>query len=975
MTAPFRTETGGQVDRSRPVRFAFDGRSYEGVQGDTLASALLANGVRIVGRSFKLHRPRGLVGAGVEECNALVQIGERGRSTANLRATEVELFEGLRARAVNCFPSAAFDLGGVNGLLAPFLRAGFYYKTFMLPHWRIYEEPIRHAAGLGRAADAPDPDRYETAYLHCDVLVVGSGPAGLAAALAAGAGGARVVLVEQDFQFGGSAVWGGGYVDGLSSHAWAKAALDVLSTRPETRLMARTCAFGLYDHGAAGLIERLGAFDGDGVRERLWQVRAGRIIVAAGAIERPLVFPGNDRPGVMLAEAALCYLRRFGVLPGRRPSLFTNNDGAYRTARALADAGLRPVMIDARPEPSAAAKAFIQAGGRLVQGGLVTSTRGDPALRFIEAATPDRVRRLVEADCLLMSGGYSPTVHLFKHAGGALRWDDGLSAMLPAGPHDGVEAVGAAAGRFDYAELVRDAYDIGGRAAETLGYPGSGSAPVAAGDPAPTPWPLWRVAGRDKAFVDLQHDVTASDVEQAANENYASVEHLKRYTTLGMAPDQGKTSNVNALALLSQATGRAIEKVGVTGYRPPFTPVTFAAFQGSQRDALFRPIRRTPLHDRGLALGARFEEYGGWMRAAYFSPDGAPEPVAIRREALAVREAAGIFDSSTLGKIEVAGPDAAEFLDLVYATGVSTLKPGRVRYGLMLSETGVVMDDGVCARLAEDRFLVGTTSGGAERIAAWMEEWLQCEWRGLRVVVAPVTTVWAVITLTGPKAREILQAAGVDVDVSADAFKHMCVRDAQVAGVPARLFRVSFTGEVSFEINVPADRAEPVWDALMQVGAPLGLKPVGIEAWMVLRTEKGFLHVGVDTDGVTNAVDAGFVKSVERPVDFIGKRSMLRANDLRSDRLQFVGLEPLDGKAPPVGAHLRRPGGPRQSEGFVTSSADSPTLGRGVALGLLKGGRDRMGEELELTGDGVAPGRVRVARPGWYDPKGERLNG
>ena len=975
---PFRAPAGGLVDRARPLSFSFDGRWYEGFAGDTLASALVANGVRLSGRSFKYHRPRGLIGAGVEESNVLVTVGSGARTTTNLRATEVELQDGLEARPVNCWPSLAFDVAAVNNLFSRFLAAGFYYKTFMWPHWHWFEGPIRRAAGLGRPSTEPDPDRYEVRFAHCDVLVIGGGPAGLAAAQAAAGPGVRVILAEQESRFGGSLNWRAAQIEGVSGAVWAQSVVSDLARRPGVRLLTRTTAIGYYDHNSLVLLERPAATDDARAqaRERLWQVRAKRVVLACGALERPLVFPGNDRPGVMLASAAHRFAGQYGARSGDRVAVFTNNDVGHEAAWAVADAGAQLVaVIDSRTTPDAGAVARFEAKGvKVFTGGRVIATRGGTAISAIRVR--DKSGRTIDVRCdsLLMSGGWNPTVHLFSQSGGQLAWDEARGLFRPDRSVQACASAGAGNGVLSLAGALSEGARAGTAAEIAAGKtPNRVEPPSSPHDEEPQIEPLWRVDAPGKAFVDFQNDVTADDIALAARENFVSVEHLKRYTTLGMAPDQGKTSNVNALAIMGELTGRSPAQVGTTRYRPPFTPTSLAAYSGRLRGELFRPLKRTPLQAWHESLGGAFEDYGGWARPAAYPRAGEDLEAAVRRETLAVRRACGLFDASPLGKIEVTGPDAAAFLDLIYANTMSTLAPGKVRYGLMLNELGVIIDDGVCARLGLDTFLVGTTSGGVDRMAAAMEEWLQCEWTHLRVLIAPVTTDWAVINLAGPNASKVLDEAGCSFDPSPSAFPHMTFRLGEVAKIPARVFRVSFSGEVSYEINVPSDQAPQAWDALFAAGGPYGLEPFGVESLMRLRVEKGFLHVGSDTDGTTLPADVGWTKVVDRKVDFIGKRSLLWAHARSPDRLQFVGLEPLDRDfSPKVGAHLRPLDGGRPTVGFVTSAGYSPTLERGVALGLLEGGRARMGEELELAGAGR---RVRVVAPAAYDPEGARLNG
>ena len=834
----FRLPSGGRIDRSRPLSFRFEGRSYTGYAGDTLASALLANGVRLVGRSFKYHRPRGIMGFGPEESNALMQLGTGARTAPNLRATEIRLHEGLEARAVNCWPNVRFDIGGLNNLMSRFLAAGFYYKTFMWPHWHVYEGVIRRAAGLGKAPTAPDPDRYETRYAHCDVLVVGSGPAGLAAARSAAASGARVILAEQDHHLGGSLRWDGGEIDGVTADRWADATIEALRGHGDVRLMTDTTVTGYFDHNALTMIEAVSGDDPAAPahlpRYRQWQVRAGQVILATGAIERPLVFPGNDRPGVMLAEAVRHYLARYGVRAGDRMALFANNDDAYRTAVAFhAAGGTVAAVVDSRAVVDAVVAARVETLGiTLLRGSAVVGTRGAKALAAARIRTADGAITTVACDLLAMSGGSNPAVHLFSQSGGRLRFDEEIAAFRPGQSVQGERSVGAAAGMRTLGEALASGHEAGR---------GELVAPRATqADAAGAVTACWQVDAPGKAFVDMQNDVSAADIGLAARESYRSVEHLKRYTTLGMASDQGKTSNVNALAIMASLTGQGIEATGTTRFRFPFVPVALGAFAGRGHGELLRPLRRLALHDRHVALGAIMEDYG-WLRPSAYPRRDENRFEAEQREARAVREGVGIFDGSPLGKIEVRGPDAARLLDFVYASTMSTLKVGKVRYGLMLNELGVVIDDGVCARLGEDHFLVGASSAGADRIAAWLEEWLQCEFVDYDVLVAPVTTSWSVVTLTGPRARTLLAEAGTSFALEAEAFPHMSFQTGTVAGVEARVMRVSYTGETSYEINVPNGRAAELWDLLMRLGEGHGLTPIGIDAWNLLRLEKGYL--------------------------------------------------------------------------------------------------------------------------------------
>jgi len=954
MTA-FRLPQGGAIDRTRTLTFRWGGRRLIGHPGDTLASALLANGVSLVGRSFKYHRPRGLLGAGLEEPNAIVQLGEGATTVPNRKATEIELYDGLTARAVNAWPSPRFDLLAINSLFKRFIPAAFYYKTFRWPDWHLFEPAIRRAAGLGRAPAEADPDRYAQRFEHADLVVVGGGLHGLAAASAAADAGRRVLLVECDARLGG-AIFGR---DAAALRARADAMAAALAAHPNVRLLTRTIAVGFHDHGLLSLVERLTDHlpeaERRGPRQRLWKVRATDVVLATGAIERPLVFAGNDRPGVMLASAAGVFLERHAVAPGRRVVLATNNSRAWDAALALARAGVCvEAILDARPDPEPELVAAAEAMGiRVAVATTVREAHGGHDLTGIRTTALDAAGaavgsgREIACDSLLVSGGWNPVVHLHSQAGGTLDWDERLQAFVPAAQPQACRSIGAAAG--DIALSLRPLWHV-------------------AVDPArPSP----------DAFVDFQNDVTAADVALAHREAFRSVEHLKRYTTLGMASDQGKTSNVNGLAIMGALLGRAPAEVGTTRFRPPYDPSTMGAYAGTRRGALLRPIRTLRAHEAHAALGARFEEYGPWLRPSCYPRPGESEEAAIQREAAVVRASAGLFDASPLGKIEVKGPDAAAFLDRVYVGTVSTLKPGRCRYGLMLNEHGIIFDDGVVARLADDHFLVGTTSGHVAAVRAHLEEWLQCEWPDLAVATEDVTQCWSVMNVAGPKARAILSRLETSIDLSAAAFPHLACRDGVLDGVPCRIQRVSFSGELSYEIAVPSRYGADLHARLMAAGADDAITPFGVEALMVLRTEKGFLHLGSDTDGMTHPQDVGFGGPVtSKASDFIGRRSCLRPDALRGDRRQFVGLESLSGALLPAGAHILAPGEapPAATQGWVTSSVSSPTLGRPHALAMIAAGRSRIGEEVLVWDvDGSHPARIVAACA--VDPDGVRMNG
>ncbi|NKC14627.1 MAG: sarcosine oxidase subunit alpha family protein [Gammaproteobacteria bacterium] len=993
-----RLSSGGLIDRSVPYSFSWNGSVLHGYRGDTLASALLANGEHLVGRSFKYHRPRGIVAAGADEPNAIVQVGLGARTIPNLRATQVELYDGLSARSVNCWPSLRFDIAAINSIWAGLLPAGFYYKTFMRPAglWRFYEGFIRKAAGLGTAPQAPDPDHYDHMHAHCDVLVIGAGASGLAAALGAARSGARVILADEQAIIGGGIYQERTAIDGFAAPQWAAQVLDELSGCANVRLLLRTTVTGLYrDHFAIALERRhdhLPPGSGHGPRQRQWRIRAKRMIIAAGALERPLVFSNNDRPGVMLAGAVSEYLARFAVCPGRQTVVFTNNDSAYAAALALHGAGCSVrAVVDVRESVySAAARAVRERGIEILNGHVVTDTGGTMRVREVKIMerTGDSVRRPVRiepCDLLAVSGGWNPAVHLHSHYGGKVSFDDTSHTFVPLPMAGGPVSVGAAAGGFALDECLRDAYATGSRAGGGCG--GSVPAfmltpPLAAAAPLEA---MWLVPGPTrpeelpKQFVDLQNDTSAADLKLAVREGYRSIEHVKRYTALGFGTDQGKLGNINGLGIVAEALKVAPATVGTTTFRPPYSPMTMGAVAGRHVGALLDPVRKTAMHEWHGAHGAQFENVGQWQRPWYYSKPGESMAQAVDRECLAVRRAAGMIDASTLGKIDVRGRDAAEFLDRIYTNGWKKLAVGRARYGIMLGEDGMVMDDGVCARLAEDRYFMTTTTGGAAHVLAWMERWRQTEWPDLEVFFTSVTDAWAIVAVAGPCARDVLGAVCQDIDLATRAFPFMSFREGTVAGVQARVFRVSFSGELAFEINVAADYGQKVWDAVFAAGEAYGITPYGTEAMHVLRAEKGFVIVGQDTDGSVTPGDLGMDWMVAKHKDFIGKRSLSRSDCLRTDRKQWVGLCTLDPEVVlPEGAQLvNEPFTrlPAPMVGHVTSSYRSATLGRAIALALVKGGRGRHGETIYAS---LADGRLVPARIGpavFYDPRGIRLHG
>ena len=955
---------GAFIERARTLPFTFNGTALEAFAGDTLASALLAHGVRIVGRSFKLHRPRGVWSCGAEEPSALVDVGGGARRTPNVRATLLPVAAGLSAVSVNCWPSVNFDLGALTGAFAGVLPAGFYYKTFKWPNWRLFEPAIRRMAGLGTAPRERDADRYEEVATAADVLVVGAGIAGLAAAVAAARGGARTFLLSAGTHLGGGLAW----------QADAQVhALEASAVQLGVRILRRTVAFGVYDHNLVCACESVSEEGGAALpagvlRERLWRIRARAVIAATGAFERPVLFPDNDRPGVMLAGAALKYAGAYGVACGRRAVILANSDSAYLVARHLTRAG---VKITALLESRAGARGEAPPGVPVLAAATITRVAGARGVRGCTVATAGR-RVQLECDCILSAGGYAPAVHLHSQAGGKLRWVPESAMFVPDGAAAGLTSVGACAGVFAREAALAHAEGVG-RALAHAEPPPAALTPVGAGSSA-----LHGVVrgARGKQFVDLQNDVCATDVALAARENFRSVEHLKRYTTTGMGTDQGKTSNVNALILMGEYTQRGPAEVGTTRFRPPFIPVTLGAIAGRRTGALYRPLRRLPAHEWHAAHGALFETFGDWSRPAAYPLPGESVEAAARREALGVRQRAGLLDGSPLGKLEVYGPDAARFLDLMYVGTLSTLAIGQARYGLLLNENGTVVDDGVVARLGPEHFWVNTTTAAAERTAAAFEEWLQCEYTDFKVLVTPVTSRWANVTVAGPRAWAWLATVGFDAALAPGAMPHMSLRESTLEGVPLRVLRASFSGELGYEVNLPAMHAPWLLTRLWARAGELGATLYGIEALQILRVEKGYLHIGTDTDGTTLPQDVGFARALERKsAAFVGRRSLLRPAARDPQRLQLVGLASLDARTVlPVGGHIAPAPPPTLTHGHVTSSCLSPELGVPVALAMLRGGATRIGEVVSVYHRGQCFAAQVVKLP-FVDPAGVRVHG
>lgn len=938
-----RLSRGGVIDRTKPLSFTFDGKSYQGFAGDTLASALLANNVKLVGRSFKYHRPRGVLSAGSEEPNALVELRAGAYREPNTRATVAELFDGLEARSQNRFPNLKYDFLSINSKLAPFFAAGFYYKTFMWPasFWeKIYEPMIRRAAGLGRNAGVPDPDIYEKSNVFCNVLVIGGGEAGIAAALEAGRTGARVILCDENPLLGGQALSEGKTVD--------TGALEAL---PNVTILTRTTVFGVYDGGTYGAIERLTDHrpSSSVPRQRYYKITAGRAVLASGAIERPLVFGNNDLPGVMLAGSVRAYINRYAVAPGRRAVVCLNNDDAAATIPALMQAGITIAgIIDNRPQSTALVRSL--AGAASVQvftGAVITRALGKREVSGAEILTCNGDRITLSCDFIAMSGGWNPALHLTSHLDGKPVWDEAIAAFIPGALPPDMTVIGAAGGEGINANIL----------------------------------PLWRPGKTsEKSFVDFQNDVTATDVVLAKQEGFIAVEHLKRYTTLGMATDQGKTANVNGLALMALATGKTIPETGTTRFRPPYTPVALGALAGTHRGKHFKPARLTPTHEWATAQDAVFIEAGLWLRAQYFPRDGEDWLAATMREVNTVRNAVGICDVTTLGKIDIQGPDAARFLEYVYTNSWTNLAIGRTRYGLMLREDGFVMDDGTCARLGETHFVMTTTTVNAAKVFQHMEFCHQVLWPELDVSFISVTDQWAQIAIAGPYARRVLEKiVDPNFDISNESFPYMAAASLTICGgTPARLFRISFSGELAYELAVPARFGNALASRLMAVGKDHNVAPYGTEALGVMRIEKGH-PAGPELNGQTTAHDLGMGKLLSKKKDFIGRALAARPVLTDPARPTLVGLQPLDGTtALRAGSHLLPPGAApiaAHDQGFITSAAFSPTLGSPISLALLSGGSARLGETIRVydpvrNGDTMA----KVVSPIFYDPSGSRLH-
>ncbi|MGF0337221.1 sarcosine oxidase subunit alpha [Ectopseudomonas toyotomiensis] len=1001
-----RLAKGGRIDRSQALSFTFNGQTYQGFAGDSLAAALLANGVDIVGRSFKYSRPRGIVAAGAEEPNAVLQIGStEAAQIPNVRATQQALYSGLVANSTNGWPSVNTDLMGILGKVGGgMMPPGFYYKTFMYPQnlWMTYEKYIRKAAGLGRSPTEVDPDIYDQLNQHCDVLIVGAGPAGLAAALAAGRSGARVILADEQEEFGGSLLDTRETLDGKPAADWVAQAIAELQAMPEVTLLPRATVNGYHDHNFLTIHQRLTDHLGETApmgqaRQRMHRVRAKRVVLASGAHERPLVYANNDVPGNMLAGAVSTYVRRYGVAPGQELVLSTNNDYAYRVVLDWLDAGRKVVAVaDARSNPRGSWVEEARARGvRILTGSAVVEARGSKRVTGARICAIDAKAHKVtspgevlDCDLIVSSGGYSPVVHLASHLGGRPEWREDILGFVP-GPGNGIQQridAGAVNGVFALGDVLANGFEAGAKAAADTGYKAvSGSLPQAEVRQEEPMLALFQVphdkstARAPKQFVDLQNDVTAAGIELATREGFESVEHVKRYTALGFGTDQGKLGNINGLAIAARSMGISIVQMGTTMFRPNYTPVTFGAVAGRHCGELFDAKRYTAMQAWHVKNGAEFEDVGQWKRPWYFPKNGEDLHAAVARECLAVRNSVGILDASTLGKIDIQGPDAREFLNRVYTNAWTKLDVGKARYGLMCKEDGMVFDDGVTACLADNHFVMTTTTGGAARVMEWLEIYHQTEWPELKVYFTSVTDHWATMTLSGPNSRKLL-AKVTDIDLDKDAFPFMSWKEGLVGGVPARVFRISFTGELSYEVNVQADYALGVWEQIIEAGKEFDLTPYGTETMHVLRAEKGFIIVGQDTDASVTPDDLnmGWCVGRTKPFSWIGKRGMNRDDCLREDRKQLVGLKPVNpNQVLPEGAQLvfdPKQSIPMQMVGHVTSSYMSAAMGYSFAMAVVKGGLKRMGERVFAP---LADGSVieaEICSSVFYDPKGDRQN-
>ncbi|MEP0174808.1 MAG: sarcosine oxidase subunit alpha [Paraglaciecola sp.] len=1000
-----RLDDGGRINRQTPLNFTFNDKTYQGFEGDTLASALLANGVDVVGRSFKYSRPRGVITADAQEPNAIFQVGSNDASTIpNPRATQTELYANLVCSSTNGWPNVDFDLMGTVGKVGgSAMPPGFYYKTFMFPQsmWMSYEKMIRKGAGLGCSPLQPDPDSYDKLNHHCDVMVVGAGPAGLSAALAAARAGARVIIADEQNEMGGSLLCSTELIDGTAAAVWLVSTLTALAENDNVLLLPRSTAFGYYDQNYIGINERrsdhIGETNSHGTRQRLHKVRAKQVILATGAHERPLVFGNNDVPGCMLASAVTTYINRYAVVPGNRLALMTTNDNAYKAAIAWHDAGKSVVLIaDTRPSADGfLVKEAMKRGIKVEFGHGIIDVKGSKRVKSVEVAPLSADGKSVSGqavsyicDTVASSGGWSPVLHLSSHTGSKPIWRDDIQGFVPGNTEQAQHICGGIQGVYDLSQVLEDGIKCGLAAAGDAGKHVSSleflaptvtkytETPAMALFHIPHSKPTSRAP---KQFVDYQNDVTAAGIELANREGFESIEHVKRYTALGFGTDQGKLGNINGMAITANSLGKTIPETGTTIFRPMYTPVTFGALSGSDVKQLFDPARFTAMHSWHVDNCAEFEDVGQWKRPWYYPKPGETMEQALARECLATRNSVGLLDASTLGKIDIQGKDAREFLNRVYTNPWSQLAVGKCRYGVMCKEDGMVFDDGVTACINDNRFQMTTTTGGAAGVLNWLELWHQTEWPELEVYFSTVTDHWSTMTISGPNSRKVLEKL-TDADVSNEAFPYMGWIAAEVAGVKARIFRISFTGELSFEINVQANFGLHCWEAVVAAGQEFDITPYGTETMHILRAEKGFIIVGQDTDGSVTPqdLDMNWVVGKKKAFSYLGKRSWSREDNERTDRKQFVGLKPKDPKVVlPEGAQIvfdKDQPIPMTMVGHVTSSYYSACLGYSFALAVVKGGLERMGQSVFVPLADGSTIEAEICSSVFYDPKGDRQN-
>jgi sarcosine oxidase subunit alpha len=1001
-----RTATSSKhIDRNRKLTFTFNGKQYQGFDGDTLASALLANGVDVVGRSFKYARPRGIITSDSQEPNAIFQIGSTQATTIpNPRATQVELYDGLVASSTNGWPNVDFDLMSTVGKLGgSMMPVGFYYKTFMFPQslWKSYEHLIRKVAGLGASPKQNDPDSYDKMHHHCDVMIIGGGPAGLAAALSAAESGARVIICDEQNEFGGSLLCSKQQIEGLLPSHWVDKTIAALSKMANVLMLTRSTAFGYYDHNLVGINEQrtdhLGEHQLQHSRQRLHKVRAKQVILATGAHERPLVYANNDVPGCMLANAVSTYINRYDVVPGNELVLMTTNDNAYKTAIDWHQAGRKVVsIVDTRVTSNGDLVLEVKKLGiAIIFGHAVIEVKGNKRVKSVDIAPIDAEKNCVtgavihlSCDTVASSGGWSPVIHLSSHSGSRPVWNEDVVGFVPGETIQQQHTCGGIEGVYALSDVIKGSFATGSIAAQAAGKGDGnykGTLPETCDPQEEASMALFHVPHHKKTsrapkqFVDYQNDVTAAGIELANREGFESIEHVKRYTALGFGTDQGKLGNINGMAITAKSLGKTIPETGTTIFRPMYTPTTFGALAGADVNHLFDPARYSAMHKWHLEHGAEFEDVGQWKRPWYFPQPGETMQQTLERECLATRQSVGILDASTLGKIDIQGKDAREFLNRVYTNPWSKLAVGKCRYGVMCKEDGMVFDDGVTACINENRFLMTTTTGGAAGVLQWLELWHQTEWPELEVYFSTVTDHWSTMTISGPNSRKVLEKI-CDVDVSNDSFKYMDWIEANVAGVKARIFRISFTGELSFEINVQANYGMHTWLAVIAAGQEFTITPYGTETMHILRAEKGFIIVGQDTDGSVTPqdLDMDWVVGKKKEFSFIGKRSWTRHDNNRDDRKQMVGLKPKDPKfVLPEGSQIvfeKNQSIPMTMVGHVTSSYYSAYLGYSFALAVVKGGINRKGQSVFLPLSDGTTVEAEICSPVFYDPKGDRQN-